>query len=41
MKTAVDPTVLFDIVKGAPEAGAAQDALEAALAHGSLLCAQS
>ncbi len=40
MKTAVDSSVLFDIVKGAPGAGAAQAALEAALAHGSLcVCA--
>lgn len=40
MKTAVDSSVLFDIVKGAPGAGAAQSALEAALAHGSLcVCA--
>lgn len=36
MKTAVDSSVLFDIVKGAPGAEAAQRALEAALAHGSL-----
>ena len=36
MKTAVDSSVLFDIVKGAPGAAAAQAALEAALAHGSL-----
>ena len=36
MKTAVDSSVLFDIVKGAPGAGAAQAALEAALAQGSL-----
>ncbi len=36
MKTAVDSSVLFDIVKGAPGATAAQAALEAALAHGSL-----
>jgi len=35
MKTAVDSGVLFDIVKGAPGAVAAQAALEAALAHGS------
>lgn len=35
MKTAVDSSVLFDIVKGAPGAGAAQKALEAALSHGS------
>lgn len=35
MKTAVDSSVLFDIVKGAPGAGAAQAALEAALAQGS------
>jgi len=40
MKTAVDSSVLFDIVKGAPCAVAAQTALEAALAHGSLcVCA--
>lgn len=40
MKTAVDSSVLFDIVKGAPGAAAAQAALEAALAHGSLcVCA--
>ncbi len=40
MKTAVDSSVLFDIVKGAPGADAAQRALEAALAHGSLcVCA--
>lgn len=36
MKTAVDSGVLFDIVKGAPGARAAQAALEAALAQGSL-----
>ncbi len=36
MKTAVDSSVLFDIVKGAPGATAAQLALEAALARGSL-----
>jgi predicted nucleic acid-binding protein len=36
MKTAVDSSVLFDIVKGVPGAGAAQAALEAALAQGSL-----
>ena len=35
MKTAVDSSVLFDIVKGAPGASAAQAALEAALAQGS------
>lgn len=35
MKTAVDSSVLFDIVKGAPGAGAAQAALESALAQGS------
>ena len=34
MKTAVDSSVLFDIVKGAPGAAAAQAALEAALAQG-------
>ena len=40
MKTAVDSSVLFDIVKGARGAAAAQTALEAALAHGSLcVCA--
>lgn len=40
MKTAVDSSVLFDIVKGAPGAAAAQAALEAALAQGSLcICA--
>jgi hypothetical protein len=40
MKTAVDSSVLFDIVKGAPGAVAAQAALESALAHGSLcVCA--
>ncbi len=40
MKTAVDSSVLFDIVKGAPGAAAAQTALEAALAHGGLcVCA--
>ena len=40
MKIAVDTSVLFDIVKGAPGAGAAQTALEAALAQGSLtVCA--
>jgi len=40
MKTAVDTSVLFDIVKGAPGAAAAQRALEASLAHGSLcVCA--
>ena len=33
MKTAVDSSVLFDIVKGAPGAAAAQAALEAALAQ--------
>jgi predicted nucleic acid-binding protein len=36
VKTAVDSSVLFDIVKGAPGAGAAQAALETALAQGSL-----
>ena len=36
MKTAVDSSVLFDIVKGAPGAAAAQAALEAALVRGSL-----
>lgn len=35
MKTAVDSSVLFDIVKGAPGAASAQKALEAALAQGS------
>ncbi len=40
MKTAVDSSVLFDIVKGAAGAHAAQAALEAALAHGGLsVCA--
>ena len=40
MKTAVDSSILFDIVKGAPGATAAQAALEAALAHGGLcVCA--
>jgi predicted nucleic acid-binding protein len=40
VKTAVDSSVLFDIVKGAPGAAAAQAALETALAHGSLcVCA--
>ncbi len=36
MKSAVDSSLLFDIVKGAPGAAAAQAALESALAHGSL-----
>lgn len=36
MRTAVDSSVLFDVVKGAPGAAAAQGALEAALAHGGL-----
>jgi predicted nucleic acid-binding protein len=40
MKTAVDSSVLFDFVKGAPGAAAAQAALEAALAQGSVcVCA--
>lgn len=40
MKTAVDSSVLFDIVKGAPGAAAAQRALEFALSVGSLcVCA--
>lgn len=40
MKTAVDSSVLFDIVKGAAGAGAAQAALETALSRGSLcVCA--
>lgn len=40
MKTAVDSSVLFDIVKGAPGAASAQAALEAALAQGSVcVCA--
>jgi predicted nucleic acid-binding protein len=40
MKTAVDSSVLFDIVKGAPGAAAAQTALELALSCGSLcVCA--
>ena len=34
MKTAVDSSVLFDILKGAPGASAAQTALENALAQG-------
>ncbi len=34
MKTAVDSSVLFDIVKGTPDAPAAQRALEAALSRG-------
>jgi predicted nucleic acid-binding protein len=37
MKTAVDSSVLFDIVKGAAGAAAAQKALEQALAQGSLV----
>jgi predicted nucleic acid-binding protein len=40
MKTAVDSSVLFDIVKGAPGAATAQAALEAALAQGGVcVCA--
>ena len=40
MRTAVDSSVLFDIVKGAPGAAAAQTALETALAQGSVcVCA--
>ena len=40
MKSAVDTSLLFDIVKGAPGAAAAQTALEAALARGSVcVCA--
>lgn len=40
MKNAVDSSLLFDILKGAPGAAAAQTALEAALARGSLcVCA--
>jgi predicted nucleic acid-binding protein len=40
VKTAVDSSILFDIVKGAPGATAAQTALEAALTQGSLtVCA--
>ena len=40
MKTAVDSSVLFAIVKGAPGAAKAQAALETALARGSLcVCA--
>ena len=40
MKTAVDSSVLFDIVKGAPGAQAAQAALEAALVQGGVcVCA--
>ena len=35
LKTAIDSGLLFDIVKGAPGATAAQTALEAALAQGS------
>ncbi len=40
IKTAVDSSVLFDIVKGAPGAAAAQAALEAALAQGGV-CARA
>ncbi len=36
MKTAVDSSVLFDILKAAPGAAAAQVALESALAQGGL-----
>lgn len=40
MKTAVDSSVLFDIIKGAPGAATAQAALEAALAQGGVcVCA--
>jgi predicted nucleic acid-binding protein len=40
VKTAIDSSVLFDIVKGAPGATAAQRALEMALAQGGLtVCA--
>ena len=40
MKSAVDSSLLFDIVKGAPGTAAAQHALEAALARGSVcVCA--
>lgn len=40
MRTAVDSSVLFDIVKGAPGAAAAQTALETALAQGGVcVCA--
>lgn len=40
MRTAVDSSVLFDIVKDAPGAAAAQTALETALAQGSVcVCA--
>ena len=40
MKTAVDSSVLFDIVKAAPGAAKAQAALETALMRGSLcVCA--
>ena len=40
MKTAVDSSVLFDIVKGAPGAATAQVALETALAQGGVcVCA--
>ncbi len=40
MKTAVDSSVLFDILKGARGAAAAQQALERALSQGSL-CASA
>ena len=41
MKTAVDSSVLFDIVKGAPGAAAAQAALETALGQGrACVCAE-
>ena len=36
MKTAVDSSVLFDILKGSPGAQGAYTALQAALVHGSL-----
>jgi predicted nucleic acid-binding protein len=40
VKTAIDSSVLFDILKGGPRVAAAQTALEAALALGSLcVCA--
>jgi predicted nucleic acid-binding protein len=40
VKTAIDSSVLFDILKGAPGASAAQTALETALAQGGVcVCA--
>lgn len=36
MRVAVDSSILFDLVKGSPEAGAAQSALERYLGQGSL-----